>query len=168
MIYEDFLCPGCGQLEAQSNERARRSWPMTARSTSTTGRSTCSTGWATTPHAPPARSASCSTSPGPEVAKEFHDLLYADQPEEGDEPYPDADWLVEKAVEAGADEADVRPGIEEGETDFAKEATEEAEDAGVHRHPDRHPRRRRRSTATVDELPGLELASDAIVCQSLG
>lgn len=49
---------------------------------------------------------------GPEVAKEFHDLLYADQPSESG-PFPDTDWLVEKAVEAGAEEDAVRPGIED-------------------------------------------------------
>ncbi len=68
---------------------------------------------------------------GDEVAKTFHDLLYADQPpEEG--PFPDADWLVDKAVEAGAVEADVRPGIEDGaRSDDVDAATEEASDAGV-------------------------------------
>lgn len=48
---------------------------------------------------------------GPEVAKEFHDILYAEQPPEtGD--HPGDDWLIEKAVEAGADEAAVSEGIE--------------------------------------------------------
>jgi protein-disulfide isomerase len=49
---------------------------------------------------------------GPEVAKEFHDLLYAEQPSESG-PQPDDDWLVEKAVEAGAEESEVRAGIED-------------------------------------------------------
>ena len=72
---------------------------------------------------------------GDEVAKEFHDLLFADQPaEEG--PFPDTDWLVEKAVEAGADEAAVRPGIEDGSRmDDVEAATQEAEDAGVQGTP---------------------------------
>lgn len=49
---------------------------------------------------------------GPEVAKEFHDILYAEQPaEDGD--HPDDAWLIEKAVEAGAEESAVADGIEE-------------------------------------------------------
>lgn len=47
---------------------------------------------------------------GPDAAKEFHDILYAEQPaEEG--PFHDDAWLIEKAVEAGANEADVADGI---------------------------------------------------------
>ena len=49
-------------------------------------------------------SPSCSTSPGAEVAKEFHDLLFENQPDEGG-PFPSNDELVDLAVEAGADEA---------------------------------------------------------------
>ncbi len=130
VIYEDFLCPGCGQLEAQSNEELQqladdgnvyvdyRPFNLLDRLGDYSARAASAFGVVL-------------DESGPEVAKEFHDLLFADQPEEGDEPYPDADWLVEKAVEAGAVEADVRPGIEEGETDFSKEATDEAEAAGV-------------------------------------
>ena len=72
---------------------------------------------------------------GPEVAKAFHDLLFDNQPsEEG--PFPSADDLVDLAVEAGATEADVRPGIEdmafEGWVDAADEA---ASKAGVNGTP---------------------------------
>lgn len=48
---------------------------------------------------------------GPDVAKEFHDILYAEQPPEEGEVREDS-WLIEKAVQAGATEADVAPGIE--------------------------------------------------------
>ena len=63
---------------------------------------------------------------GPVAAKKFHDELYADQPsEEG--PFPDDDWLVEKAVAAGADEAKVRPAIEDMDfQDWVDGATKEA------------------------------------------
>ncbi|QIK77135.1 DsbA family protein [Nocardioides piscis] len=57
---------------------------------------------------------------GPEVAKEFHDILYAEQPPEDyeeqsadDADYPDDAWLIEKAVEAGAEESAVADGIED-------------------------------------------------------
>ncbi len=48
---------------------------------------------------------------GPEAAKKFHDLLYAEQPPEVG-PYPDDAWLIDKAVEAGAIESEVTGGIE--------------------------------------------------------
>jgi predicted DsbA family dithiol-disulfide isomerase len=69
-------------------------------------------------------------SSGPEVAKTFHALLFDNQPsEEG--PFPSDDELVDLAVEAGATEADVRPGIEdmtfEGWVDAAGEAASKAD-----------------------------------------
>ena len=74
-------------------------------------------------------------SAGPEVAKRFHDLLYADQPEESG-PFPDDDWLVEKAVQAGAEEAQVRPGIEDlAQADAVDAATREAADSNVAANP---------------------------------
>jgi protein-disulfide isomerase len=130
VIYEDFLCPGCGQLEEQSNEELQqladdgdvyveyRPFELLGRLGDYSARAASAFGVVL-------------EESGPEVAKEFHDLLFEDQPEEGDEPYPDADWLVEKAVEAGAAESDVRPGIEEGVTSWAEEATAEAQEAGV-------------------------------------
>lgn len=72
---------------------------------------------------------------GPEVAKTFHDDLFASQPsEDGDKP--DDDWFVEKAVEAGATEADVRPGIEDmAFEDWVAEATDAASRAGIRSTP---------------------------------
>jgi protein-disulfide isomerase len=72
---------------------------------------------------------------GPEVAKKFHDLLYANQPEESAKSFPDADALIELAVQAGAKESEVADGIKEGENDFARKATKEAEKAGVSSTP---------------------------------
>lgn len=134
VIYEDFLCPACGAFEAQTNEQLEelaadgkvfvdyRPFILLDQLGDYSARATSAFGVVL-------------EEAGPEVAKEFHDLLFAEQPEEGAEPYPDADWLVEKAVEAGATEADVRPGIEEGVTDFAEEATDEAQDANVSSTP---------------------------------
>ena len=72
---------------------------------------------------------------GPEVAKAFHDLLFDNQPAEQG-PFPSKDDLVDLAVEAGATEADVRPGIEdmafEGWVDAAGDA---ASKAGVNSTP---------------------------------
>ena len=72
---------------------------------------------------------------GPDVAKKFHDLLYENQPSEAG-PFPSDDDLVGLAVEAGADEADVRRGLEAGDgTKWVSEATQAALDAGVEGTP---------------------------------
>lgn len=124
VVYEDFLCPFCGDLELTVRDRLDaaveagevnveyRPLPFLERISD---------------YSPEAANAFAVVldKSGPEVAKAFHDLLFDNQPsEEG--PFPDEDQLVEWAVEAGATEADVRPGIEdmafEGWVDAAGEA----------------------------------------------
>lgn len=134
VVYEDFLCPFCGQLEQTVNDQLDaaveagdvkveyRPIPFLA------GRYDYSKEAANA-------FAVVLDAAGPEVAKEFHDTLFANQPAETG-PYPDDDQLVEWAVQAGATESDVRPGIEdmafEGWVDAAGEA---ATDAGVNATP---------------------------------
>lgn len=130
-IYEDFLCPACAQFEAMANDTLEQA---------------AEDGKAYVKYLPfellddygdySKRSANAFAvvldRSGPEVAKEFHDLLFAEQPSEaGDKP--DDDWLVEKAVEAGAEESEVREGIEELEFEhWVSKATENAlDDEGV-------------------------------------
>ena len=111
VVYEDFLCPACKAFEDAFNQ---------------TLEDAVADGKATVEYRPlnflsrfgdySERSANAMAvvvdASGVEVAKEFHDLLYEEQPPESG-PYPDDDWLVEKAVEAGAKESEVRPGIED-------------------------------------------------------
>ena len=111
VIYEDFLCPACGSLEAATNDAL------------TTG---AEQGNVTVEYRPVSilgrisdyseRSANAFAvvldAAGPDVAKEYHDLLYANQPSESG-PFPDDQWLIDKAVEAGAEESDVTAGIED-------------------------------------------------------
>ncbi|GAA1923329.1 DsbA family protein [Nocardioides hwasunensis] len=129
VIYEDFLCPFCGQLEATVGDQLNaaieagevkveyRPIPFLSR---------------VSDYSPEAANAFAVVlnESGPEVAKEFHDLLYANQPEERG-PYPSTDDIVDLAVEAGATEADVRPGIEdmafEGWVDAAADAAGKAD-----------------------------------------
>ncbi len=134
VVYEDFLCPFCGQLEQtvgdQLDEQVEagdvtveyRPIPFLS------GRFDYSAEAANA-------FAVVLDASGPEVAKEFHDLLFDNQPPESG-PHPDDDQLVEWAVEAGATEDDVRPGIEdmtfEGWVDAAGDA---ASDAGVDSTP---------------------------------
>ncbi|WP_310529505.1 thioredoxin domain-containing protein [Nocardioides sp.] len=109
VIYEDFLCPACKAFEDASAE---------------TLDSAVADGRATVEYRPldflsrfgdySQRTANAFAvvldAAGPDVAKKFHDILYAEQPaEEGD--HPDDAWLIEKAVEAGATEADVAAGF---------------------------------------------------------
>jgi protein-disulfide isomerase len=134
VVYEDFLCPFCGQLEQTVGDKLDaaveagevtveyRPLPFLERISD---------------YSPEAANAFAVVldASGPEVAKEFHDLLFDNQPsEEG--PFPSKDDLVDLAVEAGATEGDVRPGIEdmafEGWVDAAGSA---ASDAGVDSTP---------------------------------
>lgn len=130
IVYEDFLCPFCRAFEEASGERLAaaaaagkvyveyRPFVLLSRAGDYSLRSTNAF-------------AVVLKSSGPEVAKRFHDLLFADQPDEAG-PFPDDDWLVEKAVAAGAEEDAVRPGIEGlSEEAWAEAATAEAADAGV-------------------------------------
>lgn len=128
VVYEDFLCPFCGQLEATVRDRLDaaveagdvsveyRALPFLSRIDDYSPRSANAF-------------AVVLDASGPEVAKKFHDLLFDNQPSEKG-PFPDDDALVALAVEAGATEADVRPGIEdmafEGWVDAAGDAASKA------------------------------------------
>ena len=134
VIYEDFLCPFCGDLEeATRADLARlaeegkvtveyRPFELLSRISDYSGRATNAF-------------AVVLEESGPEVAKTFHDLLFEEQPSESG-PFPtDAD-LVDLAVEAGAEESAVAEGIESGAmSDWVDEATQAAQDAGVQGTP---------------------------------
>jgi protein-disulfide isomerase len=128
VVYEDFLCPFCGQLEATVRDQLDtavvagdvsveyRPLPFLEKIDD---------------YSPESANAFAVVldAAGPDVAKKFHDLLFENQPsEEG--PFPSSDDLVDLAVEAGATEGDVRPGIEdrtfEGWVDAAGEAASKA------------------------------------------
>ena len=70
------------------------------------------------------------------MAKEFHDLLFENQPSEAG-PFPDDDELVDLAVRGGRGRGrgrETRSGASRGK-DFADGATAAAEDAGVRSTP---------------------------------
>ncbi|MFB9313482.1 DsbA family protein [Nocardioides plantarum] len=134
VIYEDFLCPFCGQLESNTRTKLTelandgkvqvdyRPFILLSQAGDYSARSTGAFGVVL-------------KESGPEVAKKFHDLLYENQPEETASSFPDADALIKLAVQAGADKAAVSDGIKAGENDFAREATKEAQKAGVNSTP---------------------------------
>ncbi|WP_211754653.1 DsbA family protein [Nocardioides gansuensis] len=130
VIYEDFLCPFCGDLERAADEgltaaveegRARVEYRPVVFLERFGSYSL---------EAANAFGAVLDTS-GPEVAKEFHDRLFEEQPAESG-PFPETSWFTELAVEAGADEAEVAPLIEDGAfVQWAENATEAASQSGV-------------------------------------
>jgi protein-disulfide isomerase len=134
VIYEDFLCPYCGELErgtskelAQLAEAGKvrveyRPFVLLAGISDYSKRSAGVFGVVL-------------KTAGEGPAKKFHDLLYAEQPEESG-PYPTDDELIALAVKAGADESKVRDGVGHGEgNDWAEAATNAADNAGVRSTP---------------------------------
>lgn len=132
VVYEDFLCPFCGRFEAATQEQLA---------------GLAEQGAVLVDYRPfsllrPDYSAQAANAfkvvldaAGPEVALDFHTALFAEQPEESG-PYPDADDLVDLAVEAGAQESAVRPGIEgETQADWVEQASEAALDTGLEGTP---------------------------------
>lgn len=134
VVYEDFLCPFCGDLEAATRDDFERlaesgdlvveyrPFNLLERISDYSPRSTNAF-------------AVVLEESGPEVAKVFHDLLFENQPsEEG--PFPDDQALLDLAVEAGAEESAVSEGIlEGGQEDWVDAATQAAADAGVRGTP---------------------------------
>ena len=135
VIYEDFLCPYCGELEKRTRDDLAR---------------LAADDKVQVEYRPfdllsqlgdyPIRAASAFSvvleKSGPEVAKKFHDLLYEHQPSEKDPGAVTNDDLVDLAVEAGATESDVADAIRGvSNEDWVTEATAEAQRAGVSSTP---------------------------------
>jgi protein-disulfide isomerase len=136
VIYEDFLCPFCGKLEttygpqliaaAESGDVRVEYRPLNFLS-----------GFGDYSLAATNAFFVVADAAGPKVAAEFHNRIFQEQPEEKG-PYPDADWLIEQAVSAGAQESAVRSGIETGRFDqYVANATDNAlrGEAGIQATP---------------------------------
>jgi protein-disulfide isomerase len=134
VVYEDFLCPFCGDLETTVRDQLDAAVEAGEVSVEYRPLNFLSRYGDYSAESTNAFAVVLDTS-GPEVAKTFHDLLFDNQPsEEG--PFPDTDDLVDLAVEAGATEADVRPGIESMEFEGWIDAGDEAaSQAGVNATP---------------------------------
>ncbi|WP_435768834.1 DsbA family protein [Nocardioides sp. SYSU DS0651] len=131
VIYEDFLCPYCGELEDRTrddlaelaaDDKVRveyRPFELLSQVGDYSLRSTNAF-------------AVVLDAAGPEVAKRYHDLLFEHQPPESDPDSVTDEDLVDLAVEAGAEEAEVRDGIESlAQRSWVDQATAEATEAGV-------------------------------------
>jgi protein-disulfide isomerase len=134
VVYEDFLCPICGEFEKAGHEQLEqlaaqgkvqveyRPIVVLSRFGTYSARATLMW-WLVLQH------------DGDAVAQKFHDLLYANQPsEEG--PFPSRDDLYALAGQAGADAGALKASMEasEGTQDVA-DATKQAESLGVSSTP---------------------------------
>ena len=134
-VYEDFLCPFCADLEAASAPLVEKYADSDVQfryhviafldRASTTRYST---------RAANALAAVLDTS-GREVAKEFHDAVFAEQPPEGGPGLSD-DRLIELAVDAGAEEWEVADAIRDKVFEqWVRNATDAASRSGVNTTP---------------------------------
>lgn len=127
VIYEDFLCPHCKSMEDATSEDLAR---------------LAGEGQVLIDYRPVAFLGEYSAratnafkvvldESGADVAKEFHDELFDNQPSEGGD-MPSDDELIDLAVEAGATEDDIRPGIEDmAQQKWVEDATAAAQEEGV-------------------------------------
>lgn len=134
VVYEDFLCPFCGEFERTGHEQLEQladqgkvqieyrpivvlgsAGPYSARATLMW--------WLVMKH------------DGDDVAMKFHDLLYANQPSEAG-PFPSRDDLYQLAGQAGADTDALKTAVENSESaQDVVDATKKAEDLGVNSTP---------------------------------
>ena len=134
VVYEDFLCPYCRELELATRgalgELAEdgqvrveyRPFELLGFISDYSHRSA-------------AVFAVVLDSSGTDVALRFHDALFQHQPSESG-PFPDDAHLVDMAVDAGADRQEVLDGLAEGAGDtWVDRATGAATDAGVRSTP---------------------------------
>jgi protein-disulfide isomerase len=153
VVYEDFMCPFCGQFEAATRAPLQKQvdagnvqlqyhvLAFLDRS-STTEYST---------RAANALAVVLDTS-GPKAAKKFHDLLFEHQPAEGSAGLSDAQ-LVDYAVQAGASRSAVEPGIK-GRTfeQWVTNVTDQASKDGVNSTPTVMVDGKKLESTTIDGL----------------
>ncbi|AEV76341.1 protein-disulfide isomerase [Mycolicibacterium rhodesiae NBB3] len=100
-LYEDFLCPACGNFEKQFGNTINKlidSGAVAADYYMVSILDRQGDGYSTRA----ANAAYCVAGDSTEAFRRFHAALYAQQPEEGVGPFPDAARLTEVARQAGA------------------------------------------------------------------
>ena len=136
-VYEDFMCPFCGQFEAASSDMLQQyvdsgDARVDYRVLSFLDRFSNGTEYST--RATNALGVVLDTS-GPDVAKKFHDLLYENQPAENSDGLSD-EQIIDLAVQAGAEESAVKGPIESGKFEqWVQNATDDASKEGVNSTP---------------------------------
>lgn len=136
VIYEDFLCPFCGALEEETSDDLTRLAAEGKVLVEYRPFDLLSAAYGDYPVRAANAFALVLEKSGAEVAKEFHDLLFENQPTEQNPDAMTDDDLVDLAVEAGAEESAVREGIEQlSHRDWVTKATANAKEAGVQGTP---------------------------------
>jgi protein-disulfide isomerase len=136
-IYEDFMCPFCGDFEAASADMLTDyveagDVQVHYRALSFLDRASNGSDYST--RAMNAFGVVLETA-GPDVATEFHDLLFQNQPEEGTSGPSDAE-LIDYAVEAGASEDAVSGPIRSVKFEqWVQNATDASSKEGVNSTP---------------------------------
>jgi protein-disulfide isomerase len=151
VVYEDFLCPFCGELERQTREdlaqlaeegKVQVEYRPFNLLSSISDYSERSAG---------AFSIVLKES-GSDVAKKFHDLLFENQPAEGSAGISDA-RLLQYAVQAGADRSTVSTAIQDRSFEqWVKNGTDQASKDGVTSTPTVKVNGRTLKFQTIDEL----------------
>ena len=132
-VYEDFMCPFCGQFEAASRPVLQKyvdqgRVQVQYHVISFLDRASNNTRYST--RAMNALAVVLDTA-GPQAAKTFHDLLYEHQPAESTAGLSD-EQLVDLAVRAGADKGEVSGPISSLKFEpWVENATKASADAGV-------------------------------------
>jgi protein-disulfide isomerase len=135
-IYEDLQCPACAQFEAATADDVSQA--VDAGAVKVDYRMVSFLDDASTnDYSSRALNAALVTldTAGVEAFRELHDTLYAQQPAEGGDGFTD-DELVQLAVDAGAEESAVRPGIEDKVyAQWIENATDQMSKDGVNGTP---------------------------------
>ncbi len=134
-IYEDFLCPFCGDFEKASRDALQKQ--IDAGTVQVQYHVLNFLGDGSGDYSSRAANALAVVldESGPEVAKKFHDLLYENQPPEGGDGLSDAQ-LLDYAVEAGAPRGAVEAGIKDRTFEqWVDDGTEQASKDKVNQTP---------------------------------
>jgi protein-disulfide isomerase len=152
-VYEDFMCPFCGQFERASRSALQKDV--------SDGRVQLQyyvlnflDGSSTSDYSTRAANAYAAVldDSGPQVAKKFHDLLFENQPEEGSAGISD-DRLLEYAVQAGADRGTVSTAIRDRTFEqWVDNGTDQASKDGVASTPTVKVNGKTLTFKTIDEL----------------
>lgn len=133
VVYEDFLCPACGAFEQVTVQQFEQLTDQGTVQVEYRPFELLTQG----DYSKRATNAFAAVldAHGPEIAKEYHDLLYANQPQETGS-LPDEDWLIDLAEEAGADPEQITQPIEDmAFEDWVENATDHASKDGVRATP---------------------------------
>jgi protein-disulfide isomerase len=156
VIWEDFLCPYCGELERQTHEKIATLADQGKVQVTYRPFNLLQTDYS---QQTLEVFAATQRSAGDTVAKKLHDLLYANQPSERG-PFPSQDDIVALAVQAGADKTKVQASLDNGDAKkWADESTQAANDANVQSTPTVLLDGNELSGRTVDDLAAKLLQS---------